>query len=472
MFKVLDTTGEFVGSHALKRVSNPNRHDRFKAEVESLRRLNHPNIIPVIQHSMLREDPSEDVQDQWIVMPFAWGGDLAKRRARYKDNPTGVINVAIKLAEALRAAHAAQVIHRDVKPENILFVSDDDEDGIWLADFGIAHLQDMPRHTAHGEIVGPAHFIAPELESRGQHEVPPAADVYSLGKVIYYMLSGGVVLRREWLHKDEYGQLFDGKGEQYLEFYQLLSAMICERDNRFADMTSVLEKLQKIRAWSSNAEIPFSLVLNDTLGRLKLRNIEVKAERVNRSEIVRKRNYHTGKVVQLIAEGIERLLEALANRIQDPYDLSASVSRKVHPTDGPVTGPTTPIESVEISVRNTVEHPPRERFLRFTISTVRHNTGLIFTRDEPPMPEEFDVLQILPSYKTEVPGHLHNNFWLLFSPDGNTFSPRHPFDGGDSDQEPFSVQFSTRDSSENGNDLQILTNLCTESFVGRIFDRD
>jgi serine/threonine protein kinase len=87
-----------------------------------------------------------------------------------------------------------------VKPENILFENDGDH--VWLSDFGICLIADQStRHTEPGEVVGPVVFMAPELEGGGQLDVTADTDIYSLGKVIYYMLTGGVRLPRENLEQ-------------------------------------------------------------------------------------------------------------------------------------------------------------------------------------------------------------------------------------------------------------------------------
>jgi serine/threonine protein kinase len=100
-----------------------------------------------------------------------------------------VVTVAKQITAALIAAHAANVIHRDVKPKNILFTGNGHE--TWLTDFGICLIREAPRITELPEVMGPREFMAPELADGGELDVTPAADLYSLGKLIYFMISGG-----------------------------------------------------------------------------------------------------------------------------------------------------------------------------------------------------------------------------------------------------------------------------------------
>jgi serine/threonine protein kinase len=243
-----NSTSELV---ALKRIRNPNRHPRFKNEVAAIERLDHPNIIKLIDHSAL-DTVSDSPEKQYLVMPLASGGDLSKCVGRFKDNLDGTLIVVYQLASALRHAHAAGVIHRDVKPQNILFAGSDND--VWLTDFGICFLRDQERHTAENEAVGPWAFIAPELEGGGHLEVTPAADIYSLGKVIYYMISGGTVLPRERLADVTYAELFS-RGGRYDLLRLLLDRMVCPAQKRIQSMDDVIRELEQIQHWDRNAKL-------------------------------------------------------------------------------------------------------------------------------------------------------------------------------------------------------------------------
>ena len=253
VFRVIDMRNEHGGEYALKRILNPARHARFRSEIEAITRIQHPNVIKLVDYSAL-DNPNGEGEKQFLVMPIAGGGDLstAGRVSIYKDTIDGVVQVGKQISSGLAAAHAKGVIHRDVKPENILFTGVGHE--AWLSDFGICLLRQQTRSTDTGEVVGPRAFMAPELEDGGKLDVTPAADVYSLGKVLYYMISGGVVLPRERMHEEPYRQIFL-RGERHLLLQTLLQQMICPVEQRLKDMTEVAQRLEKIESWEKEARL-------------------------------------------------------------------------------------------------------------------------------------------------------------------------------------------------------------------------
>jgi hypothetical protein len=253
VFRAVDTSGALAGEFALKRVRNPKRHERFRNEIEATKRLSHPNIIKLIDHSALDEAAGAD-ERLFLVMPIAEGGDLSdpERLTIYGGSIEAVLQVAGQIAGALDAAHSAGVIHRDVKPKNILFTGKGHN--IWISDFGICLIRDYERATEVGEVVGPYGFIAPELEN-GSLDVSPAADVYSLGKVIFYMFSGGILVPREAVHDERFDRLFVG-GERANRLRFLLGRMVCPVEQRIATMKEVIKNLQALEDWERNAHVP------------------------------------------------------------------------------------------------------------------------------------------------------------------------------------------------------------------------
>lgn len=283
VFRVTDLRGEHSVELALKRVINPERHQRFLNEIEAITRVSHPNIIKLIDHSALG-DTNAEIEKQYLVMPIANGGDLDApgRIQLYKGLIDGVVQVGKQIADALTIAHEASIIHRDIKPANILFTGNGHE--VWVTDFGICLLREKPRLTEPGEVVGPRAFMAPELEDGGNLDVTPAADVYSLGKVLYFMISGGVVLPRERLDEDQYKNLLL-KGERHQQLFILLRQMICPLQDRIKTMRDVTKHLVAIEAWEQNAQLlPLSSEARSGILNLQLRaqqKIQVATENTN-----------------------------------------------------------------------------------------------------------------------------------------------------------------------------------------------
>jgi serine/threonine protein kinase len=247
VYRVVDRTGELKGDFALKRLRNRERVDRFRTEVAAIHRIKHPGVITILDHSDLAD---ETLRAQYYVMPFAQHGDLRKRRALYRDNLDGTIKVIRNIAEALQAAHTLRIIHRDVKPQNILFHSESNE--LWVSDFGISFLPDGERLTPDGIVVGARGFTAPELEYGGPVEVTAAADVYSLGQVLFFLVSDGQLVSSD-VFESGYDSLFEGE-ERHRLIRALLSKMICGLDARYPDMSFVLRHLDQIGEWESNVQ--------------------------------------------------------------------------------------------------------------------------------------------------------------------------------------------------------------------------
>src|SRR5208337_2588959 len=173
------------------------------------------------------------------------------RAGLYKGNLDAVLQVALQLAQALKAAHSQGITHRDVKPGNILFPRLDND--VWLSDFGICHdAAAKDRLTDVNEVVGPRGFTAPELEAGGPVPITPAVDLYSLGKVIFYMLSGGGRVVREELGSPSYTSVFI-QGQRYALLRTLLSRLIAPAHMRMQTASEVVEELLRIISWDQQA---------------------------------------------------------------------------------------------------------------------------------------------------------------------------------------------------------------------------
>ena len=154
--------------------------ERFKREAQSAAVLSHPNIVSIYDRG-----ESED-GTYYIAMEYLCGGTLKDRiLKRGALPPRTAAAVALQIAEALQAAHEAGVVHRDIKPHNVLVT---EAGNVKVGDFGIARAASSSTMTRTGSILGTAHYISPE-QAMGE-PVGPQSDLYSLGVVLYEMLTG------------------------------------------------------------------------------------------------------------------------------------------------------------------------------------------------------------------------------------------------------------------------------------------
>lgn len=156
--------------------------ERFRREVKAIACLEHPAILPV--YTVGEQDGLP-----WFTMKLATGGSLADRLAELVGQWNSVAELVAKLAGALAHAHERGILHRDVKPANILF---DASGQAYLADFGLAKGQ-SPEDlalTLHNQVLGTPHYLAPELASGRARTATTSSDIYSLGAVLYELLSG------------------------------------------------------------------------------------------------------------------------------------------------------------------------------------------------------------------------------------------------------------------------------------------
>jgi TolB-like protein/tRNA A-37 threonylcarbamoyl transferase component Bud32 len=155
---------------------------RFRREAQAVASLDHPNILPIYEVS-----ESEDGLP-FFSMKLAEKGSLAENAASLRDEPRKCVQLMAKVAHAVEYAHSRGVLHRDIKPGNILL---NDRGEPLVSDFGLAKLLDGNNDLTRSlTTFGTAGFIAPEQANGAAADVTPAADVYSLGAVLFNVLAG------------------------------------------------------------------------------------------------------------------------------------------------------------------------------------------------------------------------------------------------------------------------------------------
>jgi len=174
-----------------------NYYERFQREAHTLASLKHDHILPALDYGEY---------DSWfyMVMPYIEYGSLRDRLARGIFTTQETEKILIQLVAAIQYAHKQGIIHRDIKPSNILL-----RDGthVYLADFGLVrHVEEMGDITQTGCLLGTPEYMAPELIERPATQI---SDIYALGIVLYYMLTGTVPFKGStpigtcWKHQHE-----------------------------------------------------------------------------------------------------------------------------------------------------------------------------------------------------------------------------------------------------------------------------
>src|ERR1700750_465389 len=161
--------------------SDSDQLERFRREARAVAQLSHPHIVGVI-------DAGEEDGRPYIVLEYVEGETLKSRIRRMGRLPIDeAVAYSIEIARALGCAHANAIVHRDIKPQNVLI---DAEGSAKVTDFGIARSLQEEGLTADGRVLGTTDYVSPE-QALGQ-DVEGQSDIYSLGVVLYEMLSGSV----------------------------------------------------------------------------------------------------------------------------------------------------------------------------------------------------------------------------------------------------------------------------------------
>lgn len=237
---VKDTKGEYSGKFALKELNSLRKKqvERFKNEIEAILKLDgNPNIVSIVDKTAFKNE------SPFYVMELADSNlfDIIIKK------PVD-INIKFKyflqICEGVKSIHQNDIIHRDLKPQNILIKNDTAK----ISDFGICLIvEDINRLTAEKEVVGPRFYMAPEQEDGRNLDVDNRADIYSLGKILYFILSDGKIFNREKYMNREYN-LSKLKDKRYGLFTGLFSKSINQwKESRYSDVQDLTNDFIIIR---------------------------------------------------------------------------------------------------------------------------------------------------------------------------------------------------------------------------------
>ncbi len=219
--------------------------ERFRHEARAVARLSHPNIVTVI-------DRGASDGHQFIVFEYVEGENLKQLLERTGPLPVErVVELGIEIADALAFAHAHDLVHRDVKPQNILIDTAGDAK---VTDFGIVRSLDVERGvTQTGTVLGTSNYLSPEQAAGSP--VTPATDIYSLGVVLYELLTGEVPFRGDNLvvvamkHVTEHPPDLLAQRPEAPPRLAAAVARALEKDpeQRFASMDALANELRRVR---------------------------------------------------------------------------------------------------------------------------------------------------------------------------------------------------------------------------------
>jgi len=248
VYRALDRShGREVAVKVLSERAEPEMVARFVREARALERLQHPHIVGLYA-------AGEEAGQRYIVMELVRGGSLREKLQRKPMPWPEACRIVRQVASALAFAHAQGIVHRDIKPGNILF----DEDGqAKLTDFGLARLTDVSAMTRTGTVMGTVLYLSPE-QAVGR-AVDARSDLYSLGAVFYEMLAGqppfvgdSAVAVIYKLLNDEPQSLTARDVEVPAAVERIVMRLLAkDRDRRYASADDLVEALSEVLDESS-----------------------------------------------------------------------------------------------------------------------------------------------------------------------------------------------------------------------------
>lgn len=215
--------GSSGAEYVAKRLKNPKREDRFKREIQAIERLEHPHILAII------EDGVDSKGRPFIVTEFCRGGSLKDcDLSSWSDLER--FEFFFQICDAAQYAHGYGIYHRDIKPENIFLR---EGGSAVLGDFGICYVEDDGEITLTEDVMGSRYYCAPELRDgrAGRDIQPQLADIYSLGKLLYWLFTRKVFDG----HEETYGEggksvvnHISARGTMVIDFDGIIAASLVD----------------------------------------------------------------------------------------------------------------------------------------------------------------------------------------------------------------------------------------------------
>lgn len=226
--------------YVIKILKKDERKTKFEKEIKAGLDLEHSNIVKVIDHGF--------DNDFYLITDYYSKGDLSKfNLSSYSLEDK--LKFFQKICEAINYAHEKGVIHRDIKPDNI-FIKDDFEP--MVGDFGLCYIEESERDTGTGEAIGSRYYMAPELADGKLDKINPLSDIYSLGKLLYFILTEKIFDREKHdlpeydivNYKEKINPNYD---ETLIIIKDLLkSTIVYEPKNRLNDVNQIINKINDI----------------------------------------------------------------------------------------------------------------------------------------------------------------------------------------------------------------------------------